>query len=319
MLLPPPPSRYDEISHVQFAPGGDESKRAFTYLVLTGGRFIGAAAVRLAVLKFVLSMTVGGWRVLKNTTVGGWVAGAGAGLGCVLRLCVGTGPVVRAGRSGRVRTGRDGAGRGGRLWWVQRPCPTLRALRPPAPGALQFLEAASELARHPLPPLWLLHVPADTIQQPVTQPVTQARIKTYNAECSSRSAAQATKDVLAMANLEVDIGNIQVGLFKYIQVGRLGGNFQVAGRGGRRVGSAPARIMSAVQRCGRESISQGGQSGRQPKGCWRASSGGEHFGATTAQDGSPESRLAGHCLAQFKSAHTLRPAARPYDHLTLTN
>lgn len=44
---------------MQFAPGGDETKRAFTYFVLTGGRFIGAAAVRLAVLKFVLSMTVG--------------------------------------------------------------------------------------------------------------------------------------------------------------------------------------------------------------------------------------------------------------------
>lgn len=36
---------------------GDPSKRAFTYFVLTGGRFIGAAAVRLAVLKFLLSMT----------------------------------------------------------------------------------------------------------------------------------------------------------------------------------------------------------------------------------------------------------------------
>jgi ubiquinol-cytochrome c reductase iron-sulfur subunit len=36
---------------------GDPSKRAFTYMVLTGGRFVGAAAVRLAVLKFLLSMT----------------------------------------------------------------------------------------------------------------------------------------------------------------------------------------------------------------------------------------------------------------------
>ena len=36
---------------------GDPSKRAFTYFVLTGGRFVGAAAVRLAVLKFLLSMT----------------------------------------------------------------------------------------------------------------------------------------------------------------------------------------------------------------------------------------------------------------------
>ena len=37
---------------------GDPSKRAFTYFVLTGGRFIYASALRLAVLKFILSMTV---------------------------------------------------------------------------------------------------------------------------------------------------------------------------------------------------------------------------------------------------------------------
>mmetsp|Transcript_10612 Transcript_10612/g.21931 ORF Transcript_10612/g.21931 Transcript_10612/m.21931 type:complete len:297 (-) Transcript_10612:241-1131(-) len=35
---------------------GDPSKRAFTYLVLTGGRFIYAAGLRLLVLKFILSM-----------------------------------------------------------------------------------------------------------------------------------------------------------------------------------------------------------------------------------------------------------------------
>lgn len=57
MKNPTPAIRYDDSNHDQFAPGGDESKRAFTYFVLTGGRFIGAAAVRLAVLKFVLSMT----------------------------------------------------------------------------------------------------------------------------------------------------------------------------------------------------------------------------------------------------------------------
>ena len=39
-------------------PVGDPSKRAFTYFVLTGGRFIYASALRLAVLKFILSMTV---------------------------------------------------------------------------------------------------------------------------------------------------------------------------------------------------------------------------------------------------------------------
>ena len=54
-LLPSSPSS-DTHSHEQFAPG-DDSKRAFTYFVLTGGRFIYASALRLAVLKFVLSMT----------------------------------------------------------------------------------------------------------------------------------------------------------------------------------------------------------------------------------------------------------------------
>ena len=49
--------RYDEHSHERFAPG-DPTKRAFTYFVLTGGRFIYASALRLAVLKFILSMTV---------------------------------------------------------------------------------------------------------------------------------------------------------------------------------------------------------------------------------------------------------------------
>tara|TARA_B110000003_G_scaffold24596_1_gene23506 strand:+ start:150 stop:671 length:522 start_codon:yes stop_codon:yes gene_type:complete len=36
---------------------GDPSKRAFTYMVLTGGRVIYASALRLAVLKFLLSMS----------------------------------------------------------------------------------------------------------------------------------------------------------------------------------------------------------------------------------------------------------------------
>ena len=47
---------YDSSNHERF-PVGDTSKRAFTYFVMTGGRFVGAAAVRLAVLKFLLSMT----------------------------------------------------------------------------------------------------------------------------------------------------------------------------------------------------------------------------------------------------------------------
>lgn len=49
--------RYDEHTHERFIPG-DPSKRAFTYFVLTGGRFIYASAIRVAVLKFILSMTV---------------------------------------------------------------------------------------------------------------------------------------------------------------------------------------------------------------------------------------------------------------------
>lgn len=49
--------QYDEKMHPRFAPGGDESKRAFTYMVLTGGRFIYASAIRLVVLKFLLSMS----------------------------------------------------------------------------------------------------------------------------------------------------------------------------------------------------------------------------------------------------------------------
>eukprot|EP00889_Picochlorum_renovo_P005145 jgi/Picre1/32175/NNA_007521.t1 len=53
---PTPNIEYDSSNHDRFAPG-DTSKRAFTYFVLTGGRFIYASAIRLAVLKFILSMT----------------------------------------------------------------------------------------------------------------------------------------------------------------------------------------------------------------------------------------------------------------------
>lgn len=49
--------RYDEHVHDKF-PIGDPSKRAFTYFVLTGGRFVYASALRVAVLKLILSMTV---------------------------------------------------------------------------------------------------------------------------------------------------------------------------------------------------------------------------------------------------------------------
>eukprot|EP00976_Prorocentrum_cordatum_P087811 1187057-Prorocentrum_minimum.AAC.2 len=49
--------RYDESVHQRFQPG-DPSKKAFTYFVLTGGRFIYATAIRLIVLKFLMSMSV---------------------------------------------------------------------------------------------------------------------------------------------------------------------------------------------------------------------------------------------------------------------
>lgn len=48
--------QYDEHVHDKF-PIGDPSKRAFTYFVLTGGRFVYASALRVAVLKLILSMT----------------------------------------------------------------------------------------------------------------------------------------------------------------------------------------------------------------------------------------------------------------------
>ena len=51
-----PRLRYDESNHSVDKPG-DPSKRAFTYMVLTGGRIIYASALRLAVLKFLLSMS----------------------------------------------------------------------------------------------------------------------------------------------------------------------------------------------------------------------------------------------------------------------
>lgn len=49
--------RYFEKSHKQLAPGGDESKRAFTYMVLTTGRFVYASAIRLAAIKFLMALS----------------------------------------------------------------------------------------------------------------------------------------------------------------------------------------------------------------------------------------------------------------------
>jgi len=47
---------YDNGSHDRY-PVGDPSKKAFTYFVLTGGRFVYAAAIRVTVLKFLMSMS----------------------------------------------------------------------------------------------------------------------------------------------------------------------------------------------------------------------------------------------------------------------
>ncbi|WOL03760.1 hypothetical protein Cni_G12480 [Canna indica] len=47
---------YDEHNHERYPPG-DPSKRAFAYMVLTGGRFVYASLLRLLILKFVLSMS----------------------------------------------------------------------------------------------------------------------------------------------------------------------------------------------------------------------------------------------------------------------
>lgn len=47
---------YDEVVHERHPPG-DPSKKAFTYLVLTGGRFVYASALRLLALKLILSMS----------------------------------------------------------------------------------------------------------------------------------------------------------------------------------------------------------------------------------------------------------------------
>ena len=48
--------QYDTSNHTIDAVG-DPDKRAFTYFVMTGGRMIYASALRLAVLKFLLSMS----------------------------------------------------------------------------------------------------------------------------------------------------------------------------------------------------------------------------------------------------------------------
>ena len=48
--------RYNELNHKRFEPGTEG--RPFAYFVLTGGRFLYASAVRLLVLKVVMSLSV---------------------------------------------------------------------------------------------------------------------------------------------------------------------------------------------------------------------------------------------------------------------
>ncbi|XP_041016267.1 cytochrome b-c1 complex subunit Rieske-4, mitochondrial-like [Juglans microcarpa x Juglans regia] len=47
---------YDEHNHERYPPG-EPSKRAFAYLVLTGGRFVYASLIRMLIIKFILSMS----------------------------------------------------------------------------------------------------------------------------------------------------------------------------------------------------------------------------------------------------------------------
>jgi len=47
---------YDESVHQRYKPG-DPSKKAFTYFVLTGGRFVYSSAIRVVILKFLMSMS----------------------------------------------------------------------------------------------------------------------------------------------------------------------------------------------------------------------------------------------------------------------
>ncbi|KAI5066115.1 hypothetical protein GOP47_0018739 [Adiantum capillus-veneris] len=56
LKTPNPNIEYDECNHERHPPG-DPNKQAFTYFVMTGGRFIYASLIRLAILKFILSMS----------------------------------------------------------------------------------------------------------------------------------------------------------------------------------------------------------------------------------------------------------------------
>ncbi|KAG6708994.1 hypothetical protein I3843_06G103700 [Carya illinoinensis] len=53
---PTPKIVYDEHNHECYPPG-EPSKRAFAYLVLTGGRFVYASLIMMLIIKFILSMS----------------------------------------------------------------------------------------------------------------------------------------------------------------------------------------------------------------------------------------------------------------------
>ncbi|KAJ4973428.1 hypothetical protein NE237_006602 [Protea cynaroides] len=57
---PTPKIVYDEYNHERLPPGagGDPSRRALAYMVLTVGRFVYASLIRFLIIKFVLSMSV---------------------------------------------------------------------------------------------------------------------------------------------------------------------------------------------------------------------------------------------------------------------
>lgn len=52
--------RYNDHNHMRFEPGTEG--RPFAYFVQMGGRFLYASAIRLMVLKVVVSLSVSSWR-----------------------------------------------------------------------------------------------------------------------------------------------------------------------------------------------------------------------------------------------------------------
>ncbi len=66
--------RYNELNHKRFEPGTEG--RQFAYFVQTGGRFLYASAIRLVVLKGLVSLSVRG--AMRGCVTG---SGGGAGVG----------------------------------------------------------------------------------------------------------------------------------------------------------------------------------------------------------------------------------------------